>query len=308
MARPSSEAKALAKPTPRIVYRLIILLAIIIFGGSGWAWWHYIHSEPQQVFEGMISNSLSTRGLAKRVQQSSGNQGLDERVELMTSPYNLAHSQTVLSQTGDNTAAITTETIGTPFTDYVRYLDIISNQKDANGHPIDFSKIKNIWGKTSASDDKTHTSGELFNETILGVVPVGDLPVAQRQALLKQIIDENVFTVDYSNVSRGIKNGRPTYVYSVTVKPEPYVHMLKTFAKDIGLTQLDTVDPANYHDSSPLEFKLTVDVWTHQLRAVNYITADRQEVLGSFGIQRPVAIPSQTISIDALQAKVQQIE
>ena len=295
----------------KIFTSVLMLTAIIVVTASAWAWWHYVRSNPKRVFEAMVANSLKTTGVTHQVKQTSGEQSLSQTIQYMTTPYNVVHANTTLSQGGASNASVLTETIGTPFTDYVRYLDVITAQKGADGKPLDFSKLIGVWGKTNSSVDgvETQSNGELFNETILGVIPVVNLPANSRNRLLRQINENNVYTPDYSTVERRIKNGRPEYTYTVSIKPEPYVAMLKQLAQEVGLTQLEQVNPANYANSEPLQFKISVDVWTRQLTAINFSDANfRSEQYSSYGVRKPVGLPVQTISVDELQQRLQSIE
>lgn len=287
---------------------IILSLAFVVFVVGAWAWWHSVRSNPKRVFEAMLVNSLKIRGVTDHVQQSSDNQHLNQIVELMSSPANTVHAQTTLSQDGDNAASVITETIGTPFTDFVRYTDISTSQKDASGKSLDFSKVKGIWGKTSSVEGSDQTTGQLYNQMVLSVVPLTNLPAAQRKDLIHKIKTQDVYSPDYTNVKRDIKNGRPEYTYTVTVKPQPYISMLKLLGRDVGLTQLENVDPASYSNAAPLEFKLTVDVWTRQLTSIAYSSGDRSEKLSSFGLERFVKAPTDSISIDELQTRIQSLQ
>ncbi len=106
----------------------------------------------------------------------------------------------------------------------------------------------------------------MFNQTVLGVVPVGNLSAQQRKQLVNEIKKNQVYKADYGNVKRHIVAGRPQYSYNVEVHPAPYVAMLKAFAHDIGITELERVDPAQYQDTPPLKFNFTVDVWSGELQ------------------------------------------
>ncbi len=288
--------------------RLVIVLAIVLAIGAFWSWWHYVRSNPKRVFEAAVSNNLKVRGVTDHLLQSNGNQKLDQTVQLMTGPENTAHASTVLSQEGSGGGSVQTETIGTPFADYVRYTSIMTSQKNAEGKPLDFSKILGVWGTTGSTDSKGDTNGDLYNQIILGIVPFANLPAAERTALLKQIKDQKVYDVDYSHVEHKIVNGRPVYIYKVTVKPEAFVGLLKTLGSYLGLTQLETVDPSSYKQSPPLKVELGVDVWTRQLNSATYVNNDRTERLSAYGVQRPVELPKNAVSTDELQTRVQSIQ
>ncbi len=293
---------------PRII-RSLLVISVVILIASSWAWWHSVRSNPSRVFEGMLANNLKTIGVTDRLQESDGNQNVDQMIQLMTTPLNAVHAKTTLTQVQQDgsPASVITETVGTPTTDYVRYLDIQTGQKDAAGKPFDFSKVKNVWGKSTTSNSERSTNGELYNQSVLAVVPLANLPAQKRRTLLQQIQQNRVYEIDYSGLQREIRNGRPEYIYPVTIKPEPYVNMLKTFARYLGLTQLENIDTANYANAAPIEVLLSVDVWTKNLTKIAYAGGGRTETFSAHGGQFNISEPNETISIEELQTRIQSL-
>ncbi len=268
-----------------------------------------MRSNPERVFNAMLENSLRTTGVTDRLVASNGTQGLDQTIQLMTSPLHLAHAHTILSQSGQGAASVTTETIGTPEADYVRYLDV---QQKVNGaaKPFDFSKVADLWGKSATPKDatSTETTGELYDQTVLAVVPIGNLPLKGRRELLNQIKAEKVYTADYSNVRRSVHGGRPVYTYDVSINAEAYVGMLKNFARQSGYTHLEQVDPTQYAGGEPINVVLSIDVWTRQLSRIDYEGGSRTETFSSFGGQFRPKVPADTIPIEELQTQVQLLQ
>lgn len=306
MARtPKKSAKAKRQQTQRRLIAGIVLLAVVLLAGSSWGWWHYVRSHPRRVFMAMLANNLQTTGVTRHLVQATEAQTLDQMVQLATEPDQLVHSRTVLSQTGNVEAAVVTESWGTPTTDYVRYLDVITSQRTKDGQELDFSTIKNVWGQSHHPDGTTN--GELYSETILGAFPLANLPAPERQKLLKFINDQAVYEVDYNRVERTKSGGRPRYTYHVRVKPETYINMLKQFGEYIGLTQLRDVDASAYQNAQPFNLEVTVDVWSRQAVAVTYAEAIREERFSSFGLRAGGELPTATIDIDELQRRVQNI-
>src|SRR5690606_1204249 len=136
------------------------------------------------------------------------------------------------------------------------YQEISTEQKNSSGSSFDFSNVLGVWGRTGEGSG-TGEQAQLFNQTVLGVVPTANLPLNERQKLIEQIHNENVYTVDYGSVKH-TKNGiRPQYTYSVTVAPVAYINMLKNFAASLGLDELEQVDPQQYANTPPLKFSFT---------------------------------------------------
>jgi hypothetical protein len=146
----------------------------------------------------------------------------------------------------------------------------------------------------------------LYGQNIFGVIPVGNLPVSARRKLLNEISQNNIYKVDYSKLKREQRAGRPTYIYEVTVEPVVYIKMLKNFARAVGSTQLERVDPNQYKDTPPLKFQLIVDVWSSQLKEVKYEDG-RVEHYDGYGANTLAPEPTNTIPVIELQTRLQSL-
>lgn len=282
--------------------------AAVIFVASGWMWWHYVRSNPERTFFAAIENSLRTQGVTRQVEQASSGQKLDQRVQLSVGRQHVAHGQTVIEQQGEVNATIKTEAISTPKEDYVRYTTIETTQKSQDGKDLDFSKLINLWGKAVPDPQGQSQAGELYNESVLGVVPVGNLRARDRADIMKFVHENKVYKVDAKSVKRKLEKGRPVYSYDVTVMPEAYIGMLKKYGKAAGLKQLEAVDPASYKDTEPLTFQLSVDVWSRQLTSIVFGGGERTEHMTGYGVARTVDFPKETIPLSELQSRLQAVQ
>jgi hypothetical protein len=284
----------------------IIVLGLILLIGSGYIWWHSIYTSPRRVFEGMLDSSLRTSAVTKRVTQSSGNQKLDQTTQLQLGSQNLVHSFTTLSQGSEPPTIVKTESIGTAKEDYVRYTGIETQQKSSSGGPLDFTHIINVWGKSSASDPQS-SAGQLFSDTVFGVIPFAGLDGHDRADLLKFIHDNQVYKPDYNSVKRTKDNGRSVYIYDTEVKAETYIELLKKFGHLLGFNQYENLDSAAYKNAAPIHFKLSVDVLSRQLVKVEYTGGDRQETYGGYGLIAKIDLPTKTIAVEELQQRLQSV-
>lgn len=283
----------------------IILVSILLLVVSLWVWWQFVFSSPRRVFEGMLETSLKTSSFTKRIEQSEEGQKLDQSVRVQTDAQDTAHSITVLSQGGESAASVTTEGVGTLNNDFVRYTDIKTSEKSQSGSPLNFSSVLNVWGR--AVDSGNFSAGQLYSDTVLGVIPIARLSAAQKAELLNFIRDKQIYKTDYSSVERKKLNGRSVFVYKAEVKTELYVEMLKKFASMIGLKHLEDLDPDAYKDSPPIEFEISVDVLSRQLQGIKYSDSGRQETYSGYGALSEVQIPDNTITVEELQERLQNI-
>ncbi len=279
-----------------------VILAVVLFGLN--AWYKSIYSDPRAVFNAMLENSLRTESVTKEVVQNTDDQTLEQIIRLQAGEKHQAQSVTNLSQQGTASATVVTESIGTPTSDYVRYRSISTEQKSEAGNDLDFTNILGIWGKTDIEDK---TSGELYNESALGIIPFANLSKVDRKKVLDLASDMNVYRVEFQNVRKGTVNGRSTYEYTVKVLPEAYVAMLQEYARAAGLTHLENINPANYASADAIEFKVTVDILSRRLSSVTYETG-RQEYYLSYGNQVQTDIPTETVTIEELQQRLQEVE
>lgn len=287
---------------PTIVTLSIILLIIALT-----AWFRSVYSRPSVVFDRMLNAMLSTPGVSKQILQSEGNQSVAQRLQLTTMPQERVHSTSAARQGTDGNTLISTESVGTLRADYVRYTDIQTTQKTLDGKAFDFSPVIGVWGTASANDPDSG-GAQLFNQTVLGVVPIGNLGAGERKKLLEQIKKDGVYEINQATIKRQIVNGRPVYSYDVTIHPMAYVAMLKSFAHSIGVVELDQVDPSQYRDSSPLSFTFDIDVWSGQLTKVTYKDSSREETYNAYGARLQIEPPDSTVTVQELQTRLQQLQ
>ncbi len=283
-----------------------MLVSFLLMLASLYAWWQLVYTHPTSVFDRMLATSLTTPSVAKTVNQTDESQILEQTSMLVTTPGQIARSISTLQQVDDTDTQIVTESIGSPTVDYVRYNEIKTSQKNSEGKDFDFSSVVGIWGK--ATDEQGGGNVQQFNQTVLGVVPIANLPQAQRSQLLDQIRDDKVFQFDSDAVKRQRINGRMVYSYEVSVDPVAYVKMLKTFASSLGMTQLEQVDPSQYAGSPALGFVFEIDVLSGQIRKITYESTDRTETNNSFGAIVRIEEPTSSIGVEELQAKLQQAQ
>lgn len=287
--------------------RFIVYLSIVIIVAAGLAWWFLVRNSTERMFWSVVDNNLKTSSFTRQAVQDDGLQRIDQVIEVSTTPTQLVNGRTTITQTGDSAARVVTENIGTPRSDYVRYTEVETSQKNSQGQDIDFSDIKNVWGKSG--DEGNDTNGQLYNESVLGIVPAAKLTPDQRRDLISLMKKEKVYEYKLVGIARSGLFGRPTYTYSVQVQPEAYIGMLKQFARAAGLTQLASVDPSQYRSAEPVTVDLKVDGWTQRLVQASYGGGSRVEELRAYGstkqLQKP---PRDFVPVEELQRRLQALQ
>lgn len=289
--------------------KFLIILTLLLALGTFAAWQYHVTTNKDRVFWGMVDTNLKTSSYSRHVAQSGRGQTVDQIVEVTTKPHQVAFSDTILEQTGrDNAAKVVTENIGTPNDDYVRYTDIVAQQKSVSGGALDFSQVVNVWGKAQ-QEDGDKTSGQLYSQSVLGVIPTGNLTATQRAEVIKIMKEQGSYEYKLRDTKRTGLLQRPTYVFDVTVKPIAYIAALKQFAAYSGLNQLEEINPDDYASAQPVQFSMSVDGWTHQLISFTQVAGGRTEATGSRNIKKLTPQePTKTISVDELQTRLESVQ
>ena len=210
--------------------------------------------------------------------------------------------------TKQDSSTVVKETIGTPDTDYARYSKITSDQPGSDGKPADFSSVEGIWGKSPDALAGETPQVQYFIQGMLGTVPFANLNAGQRSSLIQFMHSKNVYQVNFGDVKTEKSGGKTAYVYSVKISPVVYFEMLQEFVKDLGLPEVAGLNPAQYANIEPLEVTFTVTKNARQLTKINYINSQQDEFYSDYGLVNAVGIPSQTIPIDELQNRIQQLQ
>lgn len=285
--------------------RYALAMGAVLMFLSFSAWWRYVHNSPTLTFYRMLENSLKTTSMTRTVSSGDESQELRQTIRLVNGVDHKVISKSSITQKGEVEAKVDTENIGTADKDYIRYLAITTNQKDKSGKPLDFSNSLNVW---AVSDPATQSGTSIYVQTILGVIPFGNLRQQDRAKLMDYIRKNKVYSLDLKNVNKETVNGRPRYTYRVSINLKEYVTMLKEFALMNNIKQFESVDPNQYASAPPLQYSMTVDVMSGNL--VNIIQSDsgRKEVYSSYGVMQKIEIPTNAIPFEELQSRLQKTQ
>ena len=289
---------------PRLGATAILLAALV---SAGFIWWQFVWQNPHKVFEDMLAGSLSTASVTKVARASSGNQSIEQYARLEMGSVNAADWLVVATQ---GNSSVATESIGTPATGYIRYTNIVTDQKTAKGARYDFGQVLNVWAKSDGKADPSLS--HLFSQTLLDISsaplpPIADLPEAERQELLDYMHSQQIFSPSYGSVKRGTIAGRGVYTYQVSVKLGAYIRMMQAFAHDVGLHDLDTLDASQYSTVQPVAMTLSVDRVSHRLVEASYAGSGFSQRYTDWGLQTPVAVPHATVTTTELQNRLQSL-
>lgn len=305
----SSSKKRLAIPAIKfkkqsktaMVLELAVLACIILVGVTGYLWWTKIFMNPERTLNDTIANNLQTRSITKVVDQSGPTGGLKQVTYLsFYPPVVSADTVTTLKQSaGSNVTSVTTETIGTSDSDYVRYTDVSGTQNLQGAQ-----NLKNLLG-TWAKRQQNLSAGQqvtFLNESMFGVLPFGYFNNAQKAQLVSIINQENIYK--YTDVKREISNHRPVFVYDMSINPADLVTMMQQYVKLSGVGDPNQFEPSQYKGLDDVKIKLTVDILSRQVVEVAYSTGRVEEYSGQ-NLYHQVNLPQNTIPVEELQRRIQ---
>lgn len=280
-------------------------LVLLLVAGA--LWWCKLSVTPERVFWGMIGQSFQTTGVTMSSISEQGEATVEQHLQYSLGDQNRALASTTLRQGG---AVVTTQTLGTLGADYTRYAQIQTERTGSDGGPLDLSKVLNVWAKT----EQPAGSSQILSQTILGLsvplgsipVPIGSLDPEQRQKLIDQIKNESVYEVSFKDAKREKQNGRLYYTYEVKIQTIPYVHLVKEFAKGIGLHDLDQVEPNDYQ-GEPLTVQIKVDARAKQIVEVYVPTVDSRQRFSSYDISVSLGVPSGSVPAEELQRRLNEL-
>lgn len=284
-------------------FRTLVLLVVLLILGVVWLIIHFNYN-PQQVFSSMLSNSLSTTTFSKQVTQISNGTTTKQSEIIQTGANNIAISKETQIGQGVNAGRTVIINIGTPSTDYSSVSAIYTTQRNKKGQLMNYSPVIGIWSKNTPGG-KNATDGQVFTAALLGsIIPVGHVTPSQRAQLLSYIKQKKLYGF-VGNVDKHSTSGRMQFTYRVNVNLQSLATLLHQFGTDLGL-KLPAVVTTGV-DQETTTANITVDVLSRHLVSVSYIGSQTNEQFSTFGTKLSVNIPTKTIPLSQLEAKISAI-
>lgn len=285
----------------RLIVELVILACVILAGITGYLWWTKIFMNPERTLSDAIANNLSTRSITRSVDQSGPTGGIKQVTYLsFFAPEAKAETDTTLTQgIASNATSVTTQTIGTTDSDYVRYTDV-KGGKNLQGA----DNLKGLLG-TWAKRQQNLSMGQqvsFLNESMFGVLPFGYFNNDQKSQLVSLINQKKVYK--YTDAKRELINHRPVYVYDMSINPANLVSIMQQYVRLSGSGDPSQLDPSQYQGLGDVKIKLYIDILSRQVVKVEYSTG-RIETYSGQNLYHQVDIPQNTIPVEELQKRIQ---
>ncbi len=295
---------------PKLNYKKLLrrtlTLAALLLVISGYIAYTRLYLTPERRFWMAINNNLSTPSVVRSTE--TGGTG-NKSTELTRFVFGAQAAQDKVSSVGFKNATtesnVTTETITTPVTQYVRYNNIFSTEKKSDGSSYNFNAIKNVWAKEPDAKDAEalNTHRLTYAQPLITLAPFGNLTSSARQAILADMKAGQVYETDFNHVTYQNINGEKYVIYAVKVQTKKYVSALQRYFTAAGFGSFPPLDPSGYSDKARVNAQFIIAMKSNTLAAVNF--NDRTESYNDFGVTMPVSFPSKTISVDVLQGRLQ---
>lgn len=291
----------------RFAVRWLVVAGALLLVASGALWWYRLSVEPERVFWNTVEQSLSTSGVALSSTLLQEQASLEQHMQYSLGAENKAFSRTTLKQGG---AEVITEVLGVPGAEYTRYVHVTTERTNAEGGPLDLSKIINVWAKS----DRPAGTSPLLSQTALGLtsplgsmpMPIGNLNPDQRNELIKQIRTNGVYEIDHNKVKKERKDGRLYLTYEVKIQAIPYVGMIKEFAQQIGMHDLDQIDPNDYA-AEPLTVEIKIDARAKRIAEVYVPVTDFRQTFSSYDVPVAADVPADSVPAEELQKRLNEL-
>jgi len=284
--------------------RQIIVFIVIIIILAIWLFFHFYWDNPSKVFNRMLNNTLTTSNYTKTVTDYENKQYSTQIITVETGAVNRVLMNQTLTIPSYPKGIVKISSIGTPTSDYSSYTALVTPARDANGRIVNYKSIIGLWGVNTPQSKVTE--GNLFNGTVLDIVPMANINPTTRKQLHEYIIKNKVYTFSGAVKSQS-NNGRLMLIYNVNVNMHYYQNYINLFGAAIGLNQFNpkTVNVSNLPTNSYSHYQFGIDALTGQLITLKYNHTNLAYKFSSYGAAPTINLPKNTIQLAKLENLIQ---
>lgn len=284
----------------------LLAVGLVLSVVSGTLAYNRLYMTSERRFWLAVENSLSTSSVLREVQQGgTGNLQIDQTRFTFGQQAITNKISSVSDKSATTESNVTTETLQTPTSQYIRYLNVYTNEKKQDGGSYDFSSIKGIWAKESEATSEVAVADSklAYVQPHITLALFGNLSPAARRATIKELKDSGAYVIDYKSVTNEEVNGETYVVYGVKVITKKYVGVLQNHLVSMGYGAFPPLDPNNYPENARVNAQFFVNKKSGVLSGLvfNGVT----EKYSNYGFNKQIALPTKTISIDDLQTQLQ---
>ena len=294
---------------PKINYKKVAVGMVVLGLGlaitSGVLAYNKLYLTQEKRFWLAVDNSLRTQSVVKEVQQGgSGNKQIDKTRYSFGAQPQLNKTSSVSEKTATSDSNVTTETLQTEATQFIRYLNISTNQKKESGGDYDFSSIKNMWAKQADTTNPEDAQDVKLSyvQAHVTLVPFGNLPTVARRDIVNQLRDQKVYDIAYESVRDEEVDGEMYVLYPTKVVTKKYVAILQKHFTYMGYGDFPPFDPAGYAENARVNAQILVRKRDNVIAGIVFNTISERYT--NYGVSKKVDLPKSYISIEELQEKL----
>jgi hypothetical protein len=274
-------------------YQINWLLAITVLVASVlffWYWYNNSYLNPERTFWSMINHNLQTSYVTRTSSQTAGQQSLQQVTDIQFVP-NLMSRSTVTIENTETKEKVTTETIGTPNADFLRYT-VLQTENGQN-----YSSVIGKWAVQKGTEQR---EPQILSDSLTGsILFFGNLNKSQREQLIKELQQTKAFK-ERTFIGETTKNSRKVFSYDVTVDLAAYAKVYKNYLKMIGQPQL-AENIGNQQPGSTFKIKLDVNASSRRPASLIADAPNQKETFSNFGPYKPLQTPDTKLTVTELQ-------
>lgn len=252
-------------------------------------------------FWSAIGNSMSTPSVVRTLTDGgSGNQVIQD-YRFHYSPQQVIENKVDFTQKSATVdTKVVTEGIIFPQEQYLRYTKF---KDESNGQSTsNLDSVMDKWAFQQSDDEEEARQNYLSEYVTLAIF--GNFNAEQRRELLDELRDNNVYNIDFDQVTEEVFNSSKVNVYQVSVNLRSFVQILNEAFVKAGYGEFAALNPENYREGSMLNAVFRVAKNNNSIVGISF--GDREEVYSNYGVIKDIDAPEANLTIDELQTEVQE--
>jgi len=289
----------------KLFYRVLAVASVLLLA-SAYLSYTRLYLTPERRFWMAINNSLSTPSVVKATETGGTGNKTTEATRFI---YGAQAAQNKLNSVSFKTATsesnVTTETITTPKTQYVRYVNIFSTEKKEGGGAYNFESVIGRWAKQDVGNEASALDNQrlTYIQPLVTLVPFGNLTADARNELLAYMKSNGAYNVDFTNVQYQMENGKKYATYPVKVMTKKYVTALQKFFTAAGFGDFPPLDASGYPENARVNATFRIDMKSGTVAGISF-NGQTENYLNN-GVANELKMPTATLSLDELQSRLQ---
>lgn len=308
---PTFKKKSIKKPNLNYkkLARSMIIVGTILFVASAYVAYTRLYLTNERRFWIAIENSMSTASVTREVQNGgTGNKTIDKSRFTFGAQAVTNKISSISQKSATSESNVSTETMQTPTSEYVRYLNISTNEKRQDGGSYDFNKALGLWAVQSEANtpDEKAEAKLSYVQPHITLAPFGNMRPNDRNEIMNKLKNDGAYEVDYKNARVDTSEGSKYLLFNVRVKTKKYVKVLQDQFTMLGYGIFPPLNAANYPENARVNGTFVVDAKSNTL--IGIVFNNVTERYSNYGFNRFIELPTNAVPLDDLQQRLQEAQ